>query len=106
MAMEDITGLQDALTNNVTSTVTSSVQDELGKIMAWLVMPSIIITVVFVVLYLLHVLRRRKIENAILEMRDILREMKLAGVTPAKPWPAATPTQGYSEDQKEVPTEA
>lgn len=85
--MEDITGLQDALSSNVTNSVTSSVQDELGKIIAWLVVPSIIITVVFVVLYVLHMLRRRKIENAILEMRDILRDMKLAGATPAKPWP-------------------
>lgn len=104
MLMEDFSGLQDALSSNVTNSVTSSVQDELGKIMAWLVVPSIIITVVFVVLYLLHMLRRRKIENAILEIRDILREIKLAGVTPAQPWPAVkekapVPKTAHPDDQ-------
>ena len=81
--MEDLTQLENTLSNNVTS----SIQNEISKLMAWFIVPSIILTLLVILLYLLHVLRRRKIENAILEMRDVLREMKLAAVTPVQPRP-------------------
>lgn len=87
----DITELQNALNTNVTNGVSSGIQDQLGKIIAWTVIPSIIITIVIVVLYVLHSLRRRKIENAILEIRDSLRDMKLAQVAPAETWPKSDP---------------
>jgi len=87
----DITELQNALNTNVTNGVSSGIQDQLGKIIAWTVIPSIILTIVIVVLYVLHSLRRRKIENAILEIRDSLRDMKLAQVSPAQMWPKPEP---------------
>lgn len=90
----DITSLQNALGTNVTNSVNTSIQDELGKLIAWTVIPSIILTIVIIVLYVLHSLRRRKIENAILEIRDSLRDIKLTQVAPAEPWPTpeATPS--------------
>ncbi len=84
MVMEDLTSLQNTLNDNITKGVTTGIQDQLEKLIAFIVVPSIILTVVIIVLYVLHTLRRRKIENAILEIRDSLREIKLAQVAPAK----------------------
>lgn len=83
--MYDTNSLQQALNTNVTNSVTSGIQDQLGKIFALIVIPSIIITLVLIILYLLHVLRRRKIENAILEIRDTLRDSKLPQASPVEP---------------------
>lgn len=87
--MYDIKSLQDALNTNVTNTVTTGLQDQLNKIIAWIVIPTLVLTVAIIVIYVVHMLRRRKIENAILEIRDTLREIKFAQTTPAQPWPAA-----------------
>ncbi len=101
----DITSLQDALGTNVTNNVNSSIQDELGKIITWTVIPSIILTIVIIVLYVLHSLRRRKIENAILEIRDSLRDIKLTQVTPAEPWPQPEPTPSSATNPQISPAE-
>lgn len=87
--MYDIKSLQDALNTNVTNTVTTGLQDQLNKIIAWIVIPTLVLTVAIIVIYVVHMLRRRKIENAILEIRDTLRDMKLAEITLAQPGPVA-----------------
>jgi uncharacterized protein YoxC len=38
--------------------------------------PSIVVTLLFLVIYIAHIVRRRKLENAIFEIRDTLREMQ------------------------------
>ena len=85
--MYDFDALKDTLNSNVSTSVSSGIEDQLNKLIVWLVIPSIVLTVLIIVLYTVHMLRRRKIENAILEIRDTLREIKLTQVTPAKPWP-------------------
>ena len=101
----DITEVQNLLNTNVTNGVSSGIQDQLGKIIAWTVIPSIVLTLVIIVLYVLPSLRRRKIENAILEIRDSLRDMKLAAVAPAEPWPKPeADTTSQAEPAADQPT--
>ena len=103
--MYDIKSLQDALNTNVSNTVTTGLQDQLNKIIAWIVIPTLVLTVAIIVIYVVHMLRRRKIENAILEIRDILREIKLDQIA-SKPRPDTPPTapQAISEQSDEPPT--
>lgn len=84
--MYDIKSLQDALNTNVSNTVTTGLQDQLNKIIAWIVIPTLVLTVAIIVLYVIHMLRRRKIENAILEIRDTLRDIKFTQTAPTEPW--------------------
>ena len=105
MLMYDLQSLQDALGTNVTDSVTSGIQSQIDKIIAWIVVPSIILTLLVLLLYVLHMLRRRKIENAILEIRDTLRDIKLAQVAPAKPaYPADTLKPAEKPDVPESAT--
>jgi L-lactate permease len=89
--MYDLNSLQDALSTNVTNSVSSGVEDQISKIIAWVVVPSIILTVILLAAYIAHIVHRHKVDKAIFEIRDTLREMKLAGSAPATPWP--TPEQ-------------
>ena len=98
----DITEVQNLLNTNVTNGVSSGIQDQLSKIIAWTVIPSIVLTLVIIVLYVLHSLRRRKIENAILEIRDSLHDMKLAQVAPAEPWPKPEPAAPVDTASPEI----
>jgi len=65
--------------------LTSSITDMLAPFI-WL---SVALTVVFIVFYAMSMLRRRKVENAILDLQKILHEMnerdKSRGSTPAVP---------------------
>lgn len=97
----DYTSLQQTFTDNLTSGVTSGVQDQLGKIMAWVVIPSIILTVIILLAYILHLIHRHKVDKAIFEIRDMLREMKSAGTFPAT---AATATESVDSQQNEPST--
>lgn len=92
-SMYDLNSLQDSLTSGVTDSVKSGFQDQLGKIMAWIVVPSVVLTLLIILLYVLHALRRRKVEKAIFEIRDMLRDAKLSQVLPAKTLPPIEPPQ-------------
>lgn len=102
-AMNDITSLQQTLTDSLTSNVTSNVQGELEKIMVWVLIPSIVITFVLLAAYIAHVVHRHKVDKAIFEIRDTLREMKLAQVSPAKP---AFPAEALPAAEVTAPVEA
>lgn len=65
----DLTTLQQQLTDSTTSNIAD-------KLFQWVILPSIISLAIVLVLYIAHVIRRRKIENAIFEIRDLLRDMK------------------------------
>jgi len=86
----DYTSLQQNLTDNLTNGVTSGVQDQLGKLMAWVVIPSVILTVIILVAYIVHLVHRHKVDKAIFEIRDTLREMKRAGLSSDTPRPSQT----------------
>lgn len=51
--------------------LTSSITDMLGPVI-WL---SVALTIVFIVLYISAMIRRRKVENAVLDMQKLLHEM-------------------------------
>lgn len=102
--MDDLDSLQQALSGSVTNSVNSGIQDQLGKLIAWVVVLSIILTVIILVLYILHMLRRRKLENAIFEIRDTLRDMKLAQVSHGVP--AAMPEAPQTKNSADTTTPA
>ena len=71
--MYDLNSLQQNLTNSVSSNVTNSLTSQL---MDWLLIGSTVLTVLFLILYIVHMIRRHKLEKAIFEMRDLLRDIK------------------------------
>ncbi len=44
--------------------------------MNWLLIGSTVLTVIFLILYIAHIIRRHKLEKAIFEIRDLLRDIK------------------------------
>ncbi|MBP7857590.1 MAG: hypothetical protein WAW63_02220 [Candidatus Saccharimonadales bacterium] len=63
----------NTLTQDLTSNVTSNLSDVLMK---WMLVPSIVMTLLFLVVLVANNLRRRRVENAIFEIRDLLRDMQ------------------------------
>lgn len=89
----DIPSLQNALDTNITNTVTSGVQDQFEKLLAWVLVPSIVLTAIMLIMYIAHLVHRHKIDKAIIEIRDTVRELKLAQAAQLpKPEPVAEPT--------------
>lgn len=106
MHMYDIQSLQDSFNTKLTDSVSSGIQDQISQIIAWTVIPSIIITVVIIVLYVLHTVRRRKVENAILEIRDTLRDIKLLQARPPESQQNADDPAVTTPHESTVPTDA
>lgn len=71
--MED-TSLQQLLNGNLTDSITSNI---MNKIMMWLILPSIITIIIFVIIFVANTVRRHRVERAIFEIRDILRDMHM-----------------------------
>ncbi len=65
----DVNTLTQDLTNNVTSDLPDS-------LLVWFLVPSIIITLLFLVVFISGIIRRRRVENAIFEIRDLLQEIR------------------------------
>lgn len=65
----DVNTLTQDLTNNVTSDLPDS-------LFFWFLVPSIIITLLFLVVFISGIIRRRRLENAIFEIRDLLQEIR------------------------------
>lgn len=63
----------NALTQDLTNNVTSDLPDSL---FFWFLVPSIIITLLFLVVFISGIIRRRRVENAIFEIRDLLQEIR------------------------------
>lgn len=64
----DVNTLTQDLTNNVTSDLPDS-------LLVWFLVPSIIITLLFLVVFISGIIRRRRVENAIFEIRDMLEDL-------------------------------
>lgn len=84
--MDELT-LEQALANSSTLSDTSN----LTTLLAWALVPSVIILVVFVVFYIVRSVHRRKVDAAIFEIRNTLREMKLQQA-PSQTSPQEEPT--------------
>lgn len=89
--MDNLTSLPRSISNDVSNTVNAAVTEQLNKLFSWIVVPLIIITAIIVIAYTYRAFRRRKIENAILEIRDTLRVVKLSQ-QPSPPLQVAEPT--------------
>lgn len=84
----------DVITNylqTVTGDAASNITDMLFQ---WLVIPSIIFMVIIVALYTWRTVNRHRVDKAIFEIRDTLREMNLTSPAPLpEPKPNQTETK-------------
>ncbi len=74
--MDTLNQIQQSLTSNVTSNVTSSVTDQINNLLGMFIIPSLVITVIILALYIARMVHRHKVDKAIFEIRDMIREMK------------------------------
>lgn len=65
----DVNTLTQELTNNFTSDLSDS-------LLVWFLVSSIIITLFFLVVFISGIIRRRRVESAIFEIRDLLQEIR------------------------------
>ncbi len=75
--MDTINQVQQSLTTDLTSTVTSTINDQVTKLAEQFLIPSLIVSLVILVVYITRIMHRHKVDKAIFEIRDMLREMKL-----------------------------
>lgn len=77
---------------NTVGNATSNITDVMFQ---WLVIPSIVFMAIIIALYIWRTIRRRKVDSAILEIRDMLREMRAIDTLPVQPAPPQddTPTK-------------
>lgn len=94
--MYDITQLQQSVTNSVSTNLTK-------QIMAWVLIPSIVLTVVILVLYIVHAVRRYRLEKALFEIRDLLRDMQKNQSTQAPVHTAAASMPNTPKDIEQTP---
>lgn len=64
---------------NVTSDVTSNV---INTLLQWVLIPSLVIIAIFLTIYIVRAIHRHKVDKAIFEIRDMLREMHPAAPAP------------------------
>lgn len=84
--MNDLNQLQELL--NGSNSVNSGLNGfDVNKLIAWLVIPSIVLTVIICLVFIVSMVQRWRVERAIFEIRDTLREMKLAQQHPIDPKP-------------------
>lgn len=95
--MYDLNSIQQDLTSNVTSSVTD-------QLINWILIPSIVFTVLFLVFYIAHIIHRHKIDKAILETRDILRDIRDNAPRALSPLPAHVPEPKQSALEKDSTT--
>ena len=76
----------------------SDVMSSLTDAMVPFILLSFVITLLFVVLYVVSMIRRRKLENAILDMQKVLHEMNEREKARSTPRPMSDPPK-TSEDK-------
>jgi L-lactate permease len=104
--MYDLDSLQQTLNTKVTDSVTSGVQDQLGKLIAWVLIPSIVLTLIILIAYIAHIVHRHKVDKAIFEIRDTLREMKLKDMPIAtSPMPTPPVAAATNEVEPQAPAQ-
>jgi heme exporter protein D len=80
--------------SNQLSDITSSMTETLAPF----IFLSMALTVIFVIMYIVSVFRRRKVENAVLDMQKILHEMNEREKARTK----SQPTPERPESRKEI----
>jgi hypothetical protein len=92
----DVNTLTQDLTNNVTSDLSDS-------LFFWFLVPSIIIALLFLVVFISGIIRRRRVENAIFEIRDLLEDILDTQLVPAN---STIKSQKNTGDDTAVPPDA
>lgn len=78
--MENLDNLRQSLSSDITTDVTTNISDiitrQLADMFSWIVLPSIIIALAIFAIYVFRSIRRYRLEKAIFEIRDLLRDIK------------------------------
>lgn len=97
--MDEITQLLNGTTGG-NSTPTVDITGMLTQLMLWTILPTIIFGIIFLIVYIMRSIRRRKVENAIFEIRDLLRTMQPPqAIPPVAPEHIATAEQPTENSQ-------
>ena len=96
MGVEDLSEIEQLINGSSTGLTETDITGLLSQMFLWILLPSIIFSTVFLVLYIVHSIRRRKLENAIFEIRDILRDMNTSNAA-ASPAPSTIPVASSAE---------
>jgi hypothetical protein len=72
--MQDLNSIQQSLSSSISDTTNAAISDMINQLLGWALVPSIIFMVLFLLAYVSRSLHRRKVDNAILEIRDMLKE--------------------------------
>jgi hypothetical protein len=92
----DMNMLTQDLTTNVTSDLTS-------KVVTWFLVPSLVFTVLLLAVIISSSVRRRRVENAIFEIRDLLEDILDTQLVPAN---STIKSQKNTGDDTAVPPDA
>lgn len=74
--MDELNQLLNGTTGGTSTTTTTDIANQINTVVMWTVVPTIIFGIIFLVMYILRINRRRKVENAIFEIRDLLKTMQ------------------------------
>ena len=110
--MESFEALQKSISDDITSNVTSDVTDTISEtvtnqlydMFSWIIMPAIILVVLLIAVQAYRMFRHYRLEKAIFEIRDNLREMKQAQSAPPRTPPSASAS--LTTDPAAVPNSA
>jgi hypothetical protein len=91
--MDELNQLLNGTTGGTSTTTTTDIANQINTVVIWTIVPTVIFAVIFLVIYILRVNRRRKVENAIFEIRDLLKTMQ----PPQIPAPHPQPTEQKPE---------
>lgn len=81
--MEDLSEIEQLINGGPSGLTEAFFTDLISQMFLWILLPSILISIVILVLYIVHSVRRRKLENALFEIRDILRDMHTSNTATA-----------------------
>jgi len=87
----------NALLQSMTTSTNGGTSDTLKQLLAWTVVPSIVFFGAFLVYFAFHIIHRHRVDKAIFEIRDNLREMKARQTINANP---STPHETPVSDNK------
>lgn len=79
--MNELTSLQQLLSTNDTATDISS--NIINQLLGWTLIPSLIFLGLFLLLYVIRSIHRHKVDKAIFEIRDMLRESRATNPAPS-----------------------
>jgi hypothetical protein len=76
--MDTLNSIEQSLANGSSS-------DAIQQLLAWTVVPSLVFFAAFLVYFAFHIIHRHRVDKAIFEIRDNLREIKARQTINANP---------------------